>query len=179
MKNSIIKLTTVLSEENTERLKELVISSLETLYWTEKYLVKVLPRFIKATSSGGLKSVFEAQLAKAEVHVVKIERAFKLYGEKSNTTVNLTITELIKIANQLLESTTEGSIARDYALLMAFQKVQHYKIASYSSLRRITCISAYFAVGELFQTILDEEIAIDKQLAQLAESVVNQQIAVG
>jgi len=61
----------------------------------------------------------------------------------------------------------------DAALIAAAQRVEHYEIASYGTVRTYARTLGYDDEAELLQQTLDEEGDADKKLTTLAESSIN------
>jgi ferritin-like metal-binding protein YciE len=61
----------------------------------------------------------------------------------------------------------------DAGIIAAAQKVEHYEIASYGTVRTWARIVGEEQAAELLQETLDEEGEADKRLTELAESFVN------
>ena len=61
----------------------------------------------------------------------------------------------------------------DVALVMAAQKVEHYEIASYGSLKTIAQDCGESEVAALLAQTLEEEKATDEKLTRLAETEIN------
>jgi ferritin-like metal-binding protein YciE len=61
----------------------------------------------------------------------------------------------------------------DAALIAAAQKVEHYEIASYGTVRTYAQLLGNDRAAKLLQQTLDEEGKTDKLLTQLAESSIN------
>jgi ferritin-like metal-binding protein YciE len=60
-------------------------------------------------------------------------------------------------------------------MIVAAQKVEHYEIASYGSVRTFANLLGRDEEAKLLQSTLDEEAETNEILNQLAESVVNPQ----
>ena len=63
---------------------------------------------------------------------------------------------------------------RDAGLILAAQKVEHYEIATYGTLRTFAENMGHSDVQQLLQQTLDNEKATDEALTQVAESFVNE-----
>jgi ferritin-like metal-binding protein YciE len=85
---------------------------------------------------------------------------------------------LIEEANEIIESTDKGTMVRDCGLIMAAQKVEHYEIASYGTLRNIARTLGHTEVADLLQQTLDQEGETDHKLTELAEAYVNEEASV-
>lgn len=80
---------------------------------------------------------------------------------------------LVDEANQIIRDTEDGSMVRDAGIIMAAQKVEHYEIATYGSLKTLAKLMGHERVVELLEDTLREEKKADETLSQLAESFVN------
>jgi ferritin-like metal-binding protein YciE len=60
---------------------------------------------------------------------------------------------------------------RDAEIIIAAQKVEHYEIAAYGSLRTLAEVLGFSEAAALLQRTLDEEKEADKLLTALSESV--------
>ncbi|GAB3512770.1 YciE/YciF ferroxidase family protein [Emticicia fontis] len=165
------------SEQEGEKLKELFVDGLKDIYWAEKHLTKALPKMAKAATSEDLRDAFESHLSETEGHVEKVEQVFDLIGEKAHTKVCAAMEGLIKEGEEIISSTDKGTEVRDCGLIMAAQKVEHYEIASYGTLRTLARMLGHYDAAEVLQQILDEEGAADKKLTNLAESHINEEAA--
>ncbi|RFS17887.1 ferritin-like domain-containing protein [Emticicia sp. C21] len=165
------------SEQEGEKLKELFVDGLKDIYWAEKNLTKALPKLAKAATSEDLRDAFEMHLSETEGHVEKVEEVFEIIGEKAQAKVCPAMEGLIKEGEEVIESTDKGTVVRDCGLIMAAQKVEHYEIASYGTLRTLARMLGHNDAADVLQEILDEEGAADKKLTDLAESHINEEAA--
>ena len=168
MKNSITQIVT----HNGVKLRKLFINGLKDMLWAEKQLVKSLPKLAKAATSEDLKVVFETHMTETQEQVHRLERIFKMIKEPAKTKKCMAMIGLICECNEIIESTEEYSTVRDWGLIFASQKVEHYEIASYGTLRTIANILRYQEVAELLQTILDEETQANYKLEDLADAYI-------
>jgi ferritin-like metal-binding protein YciE len=81
---------------------------------------------------------------------------------------------LIEEGSEILKEEGEDSVL-DAGLIVAAQKVEHYEIASYGSVRTFANLLGRDEAASLLQSTLDEESETNEILNQLAESVVNQE----
>nr|WP_262887050.1 DUF892 family protein [Spirosoma arboris] len=75
---------------------------------------------------------------------------------------------LVKEAKELLEYTKAGKMTRDVSLIAAAQKVEHYEIATYGTLRTLAGILGFFKAVKLLEATLTEEKQTDELLTQIA-----------
>ncbi len=71
-----------------------------------------------------------------------------------------------------MQDCEEGAM-RDAGIISAGQKVEHYEIASYGTLRQFAETLGMDDAAELLQATLDEEKAADEKLTDVAVSAVN------
>jgi len=162
------------AEENSE-LMEFFVHELKDIYWAEKFLVKSLPKMSKAASSEELKNAFDEHLSVTEEHVNRLEEVFSLLDMKPSAEKCEAMDGLVKEANEIIEETKEGTVTRDAALIIAAQKVEHYEIATYGSLRTLARVLKHEDVAELLSSTLDEEKEADETLTGVAESHINEE----
>lgn len=163
------------AKQPNSALRELFLDELKDIYWAEQYLVKNLPKLAKGATSSELKAAFDKHLQETEGHVQRLEEVFAVLGEKATTKKCLAMDGLVKEAKELLDDTEEGSMTRDVALISAAQKVEHYEIASYGTLRTLANQLQFTDAARLLDQTLAEEKKTDELLTQLAESSVNQE----
>ena len=95
----------------------------------------------EAATSRNLKTAFQAHHRETQNHVERLNQAFEqLRADPEGNTCEAT-EGLIAEAEELMEEGLSGELL-DVALIMAAQKVEHYEIASYGSLRAIARIAA-------------------------------------
>ncbi len=163
------------NEEEQTSLRGLFIEELQDIYWAENHLVDALPKMAEASTSSQLRQGFETHLQETKNQVERLERVFRSIGEEPESKKCQAMSGLVKEAEELISDTADGSMVRDAALIAGAQKVEHYEIATYGTLRTFAQILGYTEAAQLLQQTLDEEGATDKKLTQIAESFVNAQ----
>jgi ferritin-like metal-binding protein YciE len=160
-------------EQITSALTELFIDELKDIYWAEKHLTKALPKMEKSATSEELKNAFVSHLKQTSVHVTRIEKVFKLLGQKVQAKKCDAMAGLVEEALGIIEDTEKGTATRDVGLIMAAQKVEHYEIATYGSLAQLAKTLELDDVKNILGTTLDEEKQTDELLTTIAEESVN------
>ncbi len=84
---------------------------------------------------------------------------------------------LLEEANSIISDTDKGTFIRDAGLILAAQKVEHYEIATYGTLRTFAKNMGHDEVAKLLQGTLDNEKATDEALTGVAEGFVNAEAA--
>jgi ferritin-like metal-binding protein YciE len=153
-------------------LQKLYTDELRDLYNAENQLLKALPKMAKAASSEDLKEAFEKHLEQTKGHVERLEQVFEELGEKPKGKTCRAMKGLIEEGSEILEEDGEESVL-DAGIIVAAQKVEHYEIAGYGSVRTFAHLLGKDKSAELLQTTLDEESETNEILNKLAESVVN------
>jgi ferritin-like metal-binding protein YciE len=155
-----------------DMLQKLYTDELRDLYNAENQLLKALPKMAKAASSKELKDAFEKHLEQTKSHVERLEQVFEELDEKPKGKTCRGMKGLIQEGSEILEQDGEDSI-RDAGIIVAAQKVEHYEIAGYGSVRTFAHLLSKNKAAELLQNTLDEESETNEILNKLAESVVN------
>ena len=156
-----------------EALKDLLIEELQDAYSSETQILEALPAMAEAASSPQLKQAFQTHLQETDRQVKRLEQIFQiLQADPAGNTCEAT-QGLIEEAEEIMDQGLSPEVL-DVALIMAAQKVEHYEIASYGSLRTLAETCGMTDVAKLLDETLSEEKATDEKLTQLAESEVNQ-----
>jgi ferritin-like metal-binding protein YciE len=167
------------NNNNTERqimkldtLQKLYVSELRDLYNAENQLLKALPKMAKAASSEELKDGFEKHLEQTKGHVERLEEIFEGLDENPKGKTCKAMKGLIEEGSEILKEDGEESVL-DAGIIVAAQKVEHYEMAGYGSVRTFAQLLGQNKAAELLQTTLDEESETNEILNKLAEGVVN------
>jgi ferritin-like metal-binding protein YciE len=154
-------------------LNELFIDELKDIYWAEKHLVKALPKMAKAATSEELRAAIEKHISETENQVNRLEQVFQSIGEKAAAIKCDAMEGLIKEGQSIVEETEKGSITRDAGIISASQKIEHYEIASYGTLRTLAGVLGYDEAVQLLEATLAEEKQCDEDLTILAVNGIN------
>lgn len=175
------KRTTAAAAERTPEqesaLKELFVDELKDIYWAEKHLATALPKMIKGATSEDLKNTISTHLEETKNQISRLESVFESIGEKAAAKKCLAMEGLLKEATELLEDTDKGTEVHDVAIISAAQKVEHYEIASYGTLRTLAGTLGFTEAQKLLDETLAEEKNADSLLTQVAENYVNEAAA--
>ncbi|HLU09698.1 MAG TPA: ferritin-like domain-containing protein [Oceanobacillus sp.] len=155
-----------------QNLNDLLLDHLKDLYDAEHQITKALPKMAKAASSPQLKTAFEKHLSETENQIRRLEQVFETMGKKATRKTCKGMKGLIEEGEEILKEDAADDV-RDAGLIAAAQKVEHYEIASYGTVRAYAEMLGMNEAADLLQKTLDEEGNTDKKLTQLAESRVN------
>jgi len=151
-------------------LKELYIEELKDLYNAETQLVKALPKLARAATSEELRRGFEDHLEQTKGHVERLQKIFDMLEESPKGKKCKGMEGLIEEGAEVMEEDYEGSLL-DAALIGVAQRVEHYEIAGYGSVR-----SFAETLGEtehvcLLNETLEEEKETNEKLTELATQI--------
>jgi len=158
--------------ENSE-FHDFFIDELKDIYWAEKHLAKALPKMKKAATSPELAAAFEKHTQETEQHISTLEEVFSLLGEKAAAKKCDAMAGLLEEADGIIADTDKGTMIRDAGLILAAQKVEHYEIATYGTLRVFAENIGHNDVAELLTQTLENEKATDVALTEIAVNAVN------
>lgn len=151
-------------------LRELYLGELRDLYDAEHQIIKALPKMISKTSSDELKSALTEHLEVTRQQAERLEQIFQNMGEKAKTEKCHGVEGVIKEGGELLKETDDEDV-RDAAIISAAQKVEHYEIASYGTVRTWASLLGEQEAADLLEQTLNEEKEADEKLNEIAESV--------
>lgn len=149
-------------------LRQTFLLELADIYDAEKQLVKALPKMAKAAENDQLREGIEEHLEQTLKHVQRLEQVFQQFGEKAKARKCKAMAGLIEEGQELIKEKTG-----DAGLIAAAQKVEHYEIASYGSLKSWAELLEENEAVDLLDETLEEEKNTDDKLTELAESIIN------
>ncbi len=153
-----------------EGLKELYVDELKDLYNAENQLVKALPKMAKAASSEELRVGFEEHLEQTKSHVQRLEQIFEMLDESPKGKKCKGMEGLIEEGSEIMEEDFEGALL-DAALIGAAQRVEHYEIAAYGTVRAFAEELGESEHASLLAETLEEEKETDEKLTELAKQI--------
>lgn len=165
----------VSKEMKNSEFHQFFIDELKDIYWAESHLVKALPKMKKASTSKELAKAFDKHLGETEEHVETLRKVFELLGEKASGKKCDAMAGLLAEADDIIGDTDKGTMIRDAGLILAAQKVEHYEIATYGTLRVFAKTMGHNDVYDLLSKTLENEKNTDVALTKIAESFVNEE----
>lgn len=153
-------------------LRELFEDSLKDIYWAEKALTRALPKMAKNATCQELIDAINSHLKETENQISRLEKVFQIIGKRAIAKKCDAIDGLIKEGEGILEETQLG-IVRDAGIIAASQKIEHYEIATYGTLRQFAETLSFPEAASLLEETLDEEKGADKTLTEVAVNAVN------
>lgn len=151
-----------------ESLRELLINELQDLYSAENMILKALPKMVDAATNPELKAGFNEHLAQTRGHVQRLDQIFDQLGDIDREDKKCKGMEgIIKENKELLGEDAEPEVL-DAGMIGGAQKVEHYEIAAYGTVRTFAQLLGRNDWVQLLEITLEEEKATDVKLTQLA-----------
>jgi ferritin-like metal-binding protein YciE len=171
-KSTSAKKTAQPSSMQSSQLMKLFETELKDIYWAEKALTKAIPKMIKKATSEELIDALQSHLEETMEHVSRVEQVFELIEKKAVAKKCESMDGLLKEAVEIMEECEQGSM-RDAGIIAAGQKVEHYEIATYGTLRQFATTLGLTEAAELLESTLEEEKMADEKLSEVAMSAIN------
>ena len=156
----------------SSQLMKLFEDELKDIYWAEKALTKAIPKMIKKATSTDLIDALENHPSQTQNQVTRVEKIFNSIDKKAVAKKCEAMEGLIKEGQEIMEECEEGAMC-DAGIISAAQKIEHYEIASYGTLRQFAETLDLTEAVDLLEETLEEEKAADEKLTEVAVSAVN------
>jgi ferritin-like metal-binding protein YciE len=141
------------------------------MYNCGRHVIKALPYMIEAASSARLKKVLKYHLKEAVLQSERLKEIASEFDEKLTICDNTPIKHVLTECKKALKNCHDWA-TKDAAIIIYMQKIQHYEIASYGSLKAFAKHFKLDHVHELLEESSLEEGNLDKKLIDLAEGTV-------
>jgi ferritin-like metal-binding protein YciE len=151
-------------------LSHLYVDQLRDLHNAESQLVKALPKMAKAASSPALKQGFEKHLLQTKGHVDRLEQIFAALDESPKGKKCAGMEGLIEEGEEIIKEIPADE-GLDAGLVAAAQRVEHYEIAAYGTVRNFAELLGDDEAATLLQQTLDEEKETDEKLTEISKDV--------
>jgi ferritin-like metal-binding protein YciE len=159
------------------KLREFFLNQLHDLYWSEKKLIRRLPKLQKAATSEQLKEALENYLRQAENHVDRLKTVFAFVNEEAGSKKSAAMAGIAEEGKDIINETDKHSAQRDVGIIFSVQQAAHYKIATYGGLATLAKTLGYMDAKKILGETLAHEYQTDELLTQIAESGINYKAA--
>lgn len=156
----------------SSQLMKLFEGGLKDLYWAEKAITQAIPKMVKNATSRELIHSLTSHLAETENQITRLEKVFESIDKKAIAKKCEAMDGIIKEAEDVMELCETGAMC-DAGIILAGQKVEHYEIASYGTLRQFAETLGLTKAVSLLEATLSEEKAADEKLSELATYTIN------
>lgn len=153
-----------------ENLQDLFVTQLRDLYDGEDQIIETLPKLIDKASSPELKSALQEHLEITRRQKSRLEQIFNSLGEKASGETCKGMKGIIKEGDDLVSEATDPAV-RDASIIAAAQRVEHYEIAGYGTIRTYAQQLGKQNFATTLEQILQEEKDADVKLSELSNRI--------
>lgn len=151
-------------------LDKIFRDTLKDMYWAEKHLAKALKKMAKNATNSELAEAFTTHQVQTEDQISKLDEVFGMLGMKAQGKKCAAMEGLLEEANEHIEEYEKGP-GLDAALIIGAQKVEHYEISGYGSLRTLAEVLGFDDCAAVFEEIREQESDTDVLLTDIANNV--------
>ncbi len=178
--------------EKMQDLRTLLKHDVQMLHSVEKQLVEAMPTMISRATNPALKQALEEHLRITENQLTRINKVRDMLGTDKESVTKYSgvlanimggvkckgMEGLIEEGEKVMAENLEDEVM-DAAIIGCSQKIEHFEIASYGTVRTYAEQLGLQDVAQLLQQTLDEEYRADELLTNLAVTSINLQAEVG
>ncbi len=150
-----------------DTIGKLFEEELKDLYSAETQITKTLPKMAKSAKSNELRTAFEHHLKETEGHVQRLQQIFEMLGISPKTKTCEGMKGILDEGARMLDDSKEGDL-RDVAMISAAQRMEHYEMAAYGTVRTYAERLGKTQAVQLLDKTLQEEKAADKKLTEIS-----------
>lgn len=161
---------------NHQGLHDLFVYLLKEMHSSEKQIIEHLPQAINSATSNELKMTLANHLDETKRQLIRLESIFSDLGIKASPQFCKGMEAILKEGAEVIKKFSGWT--KDAAIIAASQKVEHYEITAYGTLRTF---AKYLDFDEkifnLLQETLDEEGEANKALTEIALGGIDEKAA--
>ena len=151
-------------------LRDLFVDELRDLYDAENQITAALPKLIEKSTYPELKSALQEHLEVTREQIRRLQKIFTGLNEKATGETCNGMKGLIKEGDDMAGRDGAGSVI-DAAIISAAQRVEHYEMAGYGTVRTYAELLGETEFAKLLQQTLNEEKEADQTLTDLAKTI--------
>lgn len=155
---------------NLNTLEDLFFHELQDLFDAENQIAKALPKMAKSAASPELKRAFENHAVETKTQIERLTQIFEQLGKPAKGKKCEAMKGLLAEGEDLMAENAEPEVL-DAGLIASAQKVEHYEIAGYGTVRTWAQVLGHMEAAELLHQTLDEESATDEKLSSIAKKI--------
>jgi ferritin-like metal-binding protein YciE len=153
-------------------LNDLFMDQLKDIYSAEKQIIQALPKMAKAAQSDDVRQAFQEHLDVSKQQLERLNQVFEQLGTNPGRKKCMGMEGLLKEADEFMSEQVASDVM-DAGLIANAQRVEHYEIAAYGTVRTFAQMMGHNQAASLLQQTLDEEGQTDQKLSKLAERQAN------
>jgi ferritin-like metal-binding protein YciE len=153
-----------------ENLQQLYLKELRDLYDAEKQITEALPKLINAANNPELKNGLQEHLDVTNTQISRLESIFQSLNEKPTGETCKGMKGVIKEGDEIVSAGGDPATV-DAGIISAAQRVEHYEMAGYGTVRTYAKLLGQQQHATLLQQTLQEEEEADRKLTEIANTV--------
>jgi len=153
-----------------ENLQQLFLKELRDLYDAETQITEALPKLIDAAHNSELKSALQHHLQVTRQQISRLDQIFQKLNQKPTGETCKGMKGVIKEGDEIVSAGGDPATV-DAGIISAAQRVEHYEMAGYGTVRTYAQLLGQQEMARLLQQTLGEEAEADQKLSQIASSV--------
>jgi ferritin-like metal-binding protein YciE len=158
-------------KNNNSGLFKLFEHELHQLLWVEQKTFSCFESLNFLIQSVELKACLKKHIFITGIHINRMSHIFSHIKKRPVAKRSYMMDGLIRDLEKISE--LENGAGKDAGLIIYIQKIAHFQIASYGSLRSFAAVLGFKEIMDVLQITLEDEIKFDEQLTFLAESSIN------
>lgn len=153
-----------------DSLETLMKEELKDIYDAEKQIARALPKMVKASESDSLKSALQDHLQVTKKQIKRLEKVFEELGQAAKGRHCPGMKGILDEGQEVEDRDAENGMG-DAGIIGAAQKVEHYEIAAYGTLKAFAEKLGIQNVAQLLEETLQEEKQADQKLSQISGEI--------
>lgn len=149
-------------------LQALFVDQLQDVYDAESQLIAAMPKMANAAHHADLRDAFLEHLEETREQASRLREVFRSIGLSAERKPCKAMAGLIREGEELLNHGGDPDVI-DAALIASAQRIEHYEIAAYGTLKAFAKHLEHRDAANLLDETLTEESKADKHLTKLAE----------
>jgi ferritin-like metal-binding protein YciE len=154
---------------NLDSLRKLYFDQLQQLHSAETQITEALPKMIQSATEPQLKNALQTHLQETKGHVARLEQILNEAKGSADSKKSKGMAALIAEGEDVIKDAADQSV-RDAGIIAAAQKVEHYEIAAYGTVRNFAEILGKDSDAGLLDQSLEEEKQADSILTGISDT---------
>src|SRR5579864_2907671 len=149
--------------ENLDSLRKLYVDELQHLHSVETQIIGALPKMIEEAAEPRLKDALNTHLEETRGQLSRLETILREAHGSVDSKKSKVMSALASEGEDVIKDASDDSI-RDAGIIAAAQKVEHFEIAAYGTVKRFAEILGQKRHAQLLAQTLEEEKHADSTL---------------
>jgi len=149
---------------------DLFIHELRDIASAEEQILKALPKMIKAAGCENLREALESHRVETQAQLQSVLDLLERFDESRGTVKCAGMAGILSEGDDQMKEAGDDDV-RDAAIIASAQKVEHYEIASYGTVRAWAELMGHDEAVGILDDILSQEKEADQTLTTLSKSI--------